>query len=135
MHIQEHMCICISNMKFLCLTLWQEEVCTDDNADAKMDANVNNDDAQFMTVLGSLVDKPNEPKILRILYVLFNFLMTNFVKLTIERVQTAPFTHSTTRSFCVGCYAVQIIFTVWYARVGGIAIDSQTCHIPLKYTN
>ena len=24
----EHMCICVPNMKFLCLTLWQGEVCT-----------------------------------------------------------------------------------------------------------
>ena len=36
----KHMYICILNMKFLCLTLWQEEVCTDDD-----DAN---DDAQSM---------------------------------------------------------------------------------------
>ena len=49
------MCICIPNMKFLCLTLWHGEVHTDDdNA---------NDDAQSTTVKGSLVDKPNEPKI------------------------------------------------------------------------
>ena len=40
-------------MKFLCLILCQGEVCT-----------VANDDAQFMTVQGSLVDKPNEPKIM-----------------------------------------------------------------------
>ena len=51
------MCICILNMKFLCLTLWQGEVYTDDN-----DANDNNDDGQFMIVQGSLVDKLNEPK-------------------------------------------------------------------------
>ena len=50
------MCICIPNMKFLCLTMCQGEVCTDDaNAD---DAN----DGQSMIVQGSLVDKPNEPK-------------------------------------------------------------------------
>ena len=70
-------------------------MCTDDNADTNMEASANDDDAQFMIVLGSLVDKPNEPKILRIFYVLFNFLIANFVKLTIKRVQTAPFTHST----------------------------------------
>ena len=51
--------VCVANMKFLCLTLCQGEVCTDDvtNADA------NNDDGQFMIVKGCLVDKPNEPKI------------------------------------------------------------------------
>ena len=38
------MCICIPNMKFLCLTLLQGEVCTDDtNTNA-------NDDAQSMIV-------------------------------------------------------------------------------------
>ena len=52
-----HMCICILNMRFLCLTLCQGEVCTDDN-DANADAN---DDRQSIIVLGSLVDKPNEP--------------------------------------------------------------------------
>ena len=35
------MCICIPNTKFLCLTLWQGEVCTDDDDDANA-----NDDAQ-----------------------------------------------------------------------------------------
>ena len=65
-----HVCTCIQNMKFLCLTLCQGEVCTDadanaedantDNANAN-DANANND-GQSMTVQGSLVDKPNEPK-------------------------------------------------------------------------
>ena len=43
-HIWGHMYICIPNMKFLCLTLWQGEVCTDD-ADAD-DAN----DGQSMIV-------------------------------------------------------------------------------------
>ena len=32
------MCICVPNMKFLCLTLCQGEVCTDANADANTDA-------------------------------------------------------------------------------------------------
>ena len=52
------MCICIPNIKFLCLTMCQGEVCTDDDAN---DANAN-DDGQSMIVSGSLVDKPNEPK-------------------------------------------------------------------------
>ena len=30
-HIWGHMCICVPNMKFLCLTLCQGEVCTDAN--------------------------------------------------------------------------------------------------------
>ena len=62
------MCICVPNMKFLCLTLGQGEVCTDDtNANAD-DANTNtndanaNDNRQSMIVQGSLVGKPNEPK-------------------------------------------------------------------------
>ena len=42
-----------TNMKFLCLTLWQGEVCTDDDdnddANANNDANTNND-GQSMTV-------------------------------------------------------------------------------------
>ena len=46
-------------MKFTCLNLWLEEVCTDDT-------NANNDDDKMyiksMIVYGSLVDKPNEPK-------------------------------------------------------------------------
>ena len=38
-----HMCICIPNMKFLCLTMYQGEVCTDDTSN---DTNDNtNDDA------------------------------------------------------------------------------------------
>ena len=45
------LCICIPNMKFLCLTPWHGELCTDD-AD---DANAN---------IQSMTDKPNEPKIL-----------------------------------------------------------------------
>ena len=44
----EHMCMCIPNMKFLCLNLWLGEVCTDD---------ANNDDAQSMT--GSGTDSQN----------------------------------------------------------------------------
>ena len=48
------MCMCIPNVKFLCLTLCQGEVCTDDDDDAN--------DGQSMVVEGSLVDKPNEPK-------------------------------------------------------------------------
>ena len=48
-----HMCICIPNMKFLCLTLCQEGECTDD-ADANNDAadatNANDDDGQSMIV-------------------------------------------------------------------------------------
>ena len=48
------MCICILNMKFLCLTLWQGEVCTDDdandtNATNADDANAD-DDGQSMIV-------------------------------------------------------------------------------------
>ena len=31
-----HMCICIPNIKFLCLTLCQGEVCTDDDDDANI---------------------------------------------------------------------------------------------------
>ena len=31
---QRHMYICIPNVKFLCLTLWQREVCTDINVNA-----------------------------------------------------------------------------------------------------
>ena len=50
-----HLCINIPNMKFLCLILWQVEVCTDADADA-------NDDGQSLIVEGSLVDKRNEPK-------------------------------------------------------------------------
>ena len=41
----------------------QGEVCTDDDTDAD-DANAN--DGQSMIVLGSLVDKPNEPKIAQV---------------------------------------------------------------------
>ena len=55
-----HMCKCIPNMKFLCLTLCQEEVCTDD--DTNDTGCQHNDDGQCMIVQGSLVDKPNEPK-------------------------------------------------------------------------
>ena len=64
------MCICIPNMKFLCLTMWQGEVCADDDDadddDANTDADANDDDddddRQSMIVSGSLVDKPNEPE-------------------------------------------------------------------------
>ena len=38
-----HLCICVPNMMFLCLTQCQEEVCTDD-ADDNDDANANNAD-------------------------------------------------------------------------------------------
>ena len=51
-----HMRICIPRIKFLCLTLCQGEVYTDDDNDD--DAN---DDGQFTIVFGSFVDKPNEP--------------------------------------------------------------------------
>ena len=51
-------CICVPNMKLLCLILWQGEVCTDANIET-------NDDTQSMIVQGSLTDKPNEPKILQ----------------------------------------------------------------------
>ena len=53
------MCMSITNMKFLCLTLWQGEVCTDNNTND----NDANDDGQSMIEKGSLVDKPIEPKI------------------------------------------------------------------------
>ena len=52
------MCLCVQNMKFLCLILCQGEVCTDNDTNTD-DAN---DNGQSMFVLGSLVDKPNEPK-------------------------------------------------------------------------
>ena len=32
------MCICVPSMKFLCLTMCQGEVCTDDKADTDADA-------------------------------------------------------------------------------------------------
>ena len=54
-----HMCKCIPDMKFLCLSLCQGKVCTDDANDDNANAN---DDGQSMIVEGSLVDKPNEPK-------------------------------------------------------------------------
>ena len=64
-----HMCICIPNMKFLCLTLWQREVCTDDaNADANADDANANDDGQSMIVQGPLVDKWNESKIVVVIF-------------------------------------------------------------------
>ena len=50
--------IFVPNMKFLCLSLWLGEVCTDDANDE--DANDHN--RQSMTVKGSLVDNPNETK-------------------------------------------------------------------------
>ena len=43
------MCICIPNMKFLCLTLCQGEVCTDDANTNTNDANAK-EDGQFMIV-------------------------------------------------------------------------------------
>ena len=45
------MCICVPNMKFLCLTLCQGEMCTDDGANAN-DANADdaNDNGQSMIV-------------------------------------------------------------------------------------
>ena len=46
------------NMKFVCLTMWLGEVCTDD---ANANTNANDDNAQFMIVLCSFVEKPNEP--------------------------------------------------------------------------
>ena len=51
------MCIRVPNMKFLCLTLCQGEVSTDDN-----DVDANDDNGQSMIVKGPLLDKPNEPK-------------------------------------------------------------------------
>ena len=54
-----HICICIPNIKFLCLILCQWEVCTDNTDTNDNDAN---DDEQCMIVLGSLVDKSNESK-------------------------------------------------------------------------
>ena len=45
------------------LTLCQGKVCTDDDANAN-DANTDANDGQSLTVQSSLVDKPNEPKIL-----------------------------------------------------------------------
>ena len=60
------MFIWIPNMKFLCLSLWQGEVCTDDDANYANNTNADdanaNDDGQSMIVQGSLVDNPNEPK-------------------------------------------------------------------------
>ena len=53
-----HMCLCIPNMQFLCLTLCQGEVCTNDDANADVD----DDNGRNMIVQGSLADKPNEPK-------------------------------------------------------------------------
>ena len=47
-----HMCISVPNMKFLCLTMCQGEVCTDDDANDDTnddDANAN-DDGQSMIV-------------------------------------------------------------------------------------
>ena len=41
------MFICIPNMKFLCLTLWQGEVCTDDANDDNAN---NNNNRQSMIV-------------------------------------------------------------------------------------
>ena len=52
-----HICICVSNMKFVCLNVWLGEVCTDNANNANI-----NDDGQCMIIQGALVDKPNEPK-------------------------------------------------------------------------
>ena len=54
-----HICICIPNMKFLCLTLWQGKVCTDDDAN---DDDTNTNDNRQSMIEGSLADKRNEPK-------------------------------------------------------------------------
>ena len=40
-------CARLPNMKFLCLTLWQGEMCTDDDAN---DDDTNDDDGQSMLV-------------------------------------------------------------------------------------
>ena len=40
---ERHRCICIPNMKFLCLNLWLEEVCSDD---ANADNETNDDDTR-----------------------------------------------------------------------------------------
>ena len=45
-----HMCICIPNMKFLCPTLWQGEVCTDDDDDDDANDDDANVDGQSMIV-------------------------------------------------------------------------------------
>ena len=55
-----HMCICIPNIKFPCPTLWQGEVCPDDDNDN--DANTDAKGGLSRIILGFLVDKPNEPK-------------------------------------------------------------------------
>ena len=54
-----YMCICIPNMKFLCLTLCHGEVCTDNDANAN-DADAN--DRQSMIVSGALVDNQMSQK-------------------------------------------------------------------------
>ena len=45
------------NMKFLCLTMWLEGLYTDD-----IDADTDPDNDRKHNCVGSLVDKPNEPK-------------------------------------------------------------------------
>ena len=55
------MCTCVPNMKFLHLTICQGEVCTT-TTPMLMQDDANDDDGQFMIILGSLADKPNEPK-------------------------------------------------------------------------
>ena len=45
---------------FLCLAMWKRGIGNADDADK---ANANGDDGQSMIVKGSLVDKPNKPKI------------------------------------------------------------------------
>ena len=64
----EHLCL-----KFLCLTLWQEEVCIDANNvnDTNNEANNDNTHGQSMIVQGLLVDKPNEPKSLTFSFTIY----------------------------------------------------------------
>ena len=40
-----HQCIHIPNMKFVCLTLWLGEVCTDNDANTDVDTDAIDDDA------------------------------------------------------------------------------------------
>ena len=54
---EEHRCICVPNMKFLCLILWLGEVCTDTNAD---DANCGQ--RKKHDCKRPFGDKANEPK-------------------------------------------------------------------------
>ena len=57
--------IFIPNMKFLCLTLWLGELCTDDNdsdSEAWQQRCWAMDDGKSKIVKDTSVDKPNEPK-------------------------------------------------------------------------